>query len=149
MESALVFALLALAAGLGVALQAGINAHLGRSLGDPVLAAFVSFAVGAVGLGILVLALRPTLPGTQALAGIPAWAWMGGLLGAFYVATAILVAPRLGAASLVTLVIAGQVLTALVIDHYGWLGFQQQLVTWPRAVGAGLLAAGVALIRFA
>lgn len=137
---------LALLAGVAIAAQAGVNATLGRSLRDPGLAALVSFAVGTAALALFVLARRPILP-DEALASAPWWAWVGGLLGAFFVTLSVVIAPRLGAATALSLVVAAQLATALVLDHFGWLGFDERVVSWPRVVGVAMLVAGAALVR--
>ena len=74
--------------------------------------------------------------------------WIGGLLGAFYVLGSIVAAPRLGAVTLVALILAGQTLASLAVDHFGWVGFEEQPITPLRLAGVALLAAGVALVRF-
>jgi transporter family-2 protein len=74
--------------------------------------------------------------------------WIGGALGAFYVAASIITAPKLGAAQLVALVVAGQALASLVVDQFGWVGFEAKHVSAGRLVGMGLVFAGVALVRF-
>jgi transporter family-2 protein len=68
------------------------------------------------------------------------------MLGAFYVASSTVVAAELGTASLLGLALAGQLATALVIDHFGWLGMPEHPITWVRAAGVLLLASGVWLI---
>lgn len=138
---------LVMLAGVAVASQSGVNATLARGVGGPVQAAFLSFAVGTVALLLVVLARRDAWPDAAALGALPWWAWVGGLLGAFYVTVAVLAAPKLGAGALVAGVIAGQLLAVVVIDHFGWLGFPQRLLTLPRMVGVVLLGAGALLVR--
>lgn len=135
--------LLALLAGVVVPIQVGLNAALRTSLASPLWAALLSFAVGTLTLGVICLPLRPwpqfaTLP--------PLWQWLGGVLGALYVTLAIVLAPRLGATSLMALVIAGQLGASLVLDHFGWLTFPQHPATPVRLLGVVLLSAGVMLI---
>jgi bacterial/archaeal transporter family-2 protein len=77
----------------------------------------------------------------------PWWVWTGGLLGAFYVLGSIVTAPKLGAATLVALILAGQAIASLAVDHFGWVGFEEQPITALRIVGVLLLAGGVALVR--
>lgn len=143
----LLFALAVLCGG-AIAAQAGVNATLGRGLASPIHAALVSFAVGTAALALVALARRDAVPGAAALSLIPWWAWIGGLLGAFFVAVSIALAPRLGAAALLAAVLAGQLATALALDHFGWLGFEERAITWRRIGGIALVAAGAALVRF-
>ena len=141
--------LVLLAIGLGVLLpvQAGINAQLRVTLGEPLTAALVSFLVGTVALALGGTLARAPLPLGPAWAASPWWHWIGGVLGAVYVAGAIVLAPRLGAATLVAAVVAGQMITSLVLDHFGWVGFPLQEVTPARLLGAGLIVAGVMLVQ--
>lgn len=137
--------LVGLGVGSLIALQVGINARLRQSLGSSLQAAFVSFAVGTAALAIAVAVDSRKLP-TEGFLRIPWWAWTGGFLGAFYITSTIVLAPRLGALALVALVVAGQILTAIVLDHFGLFAFSRQPVTASRLVGAALLMAGVLLV---
>jgi transporter family-2 protein len=142
------YLLFALAGGAALPLQAGINAQLATWLGSPVRAAFVSFAVGTlVLLAASALVFKP-LPSWGRIGDAPWWVWIGGALGAFYVAASIVSAPKLGAAQLIALVVAGQALVSLFVDQFGWVGFEQKDISIGRLVGVVLVGAGVALVRF-
>lgn len=134
-------------AGCLIATQAGVNSSLARVLGHPVLAATASFLVGTTALVLCSLGLRRHWPAPAAVEGAPWWIWTGGLLGAFFVVTAAALAPRLGAATLLGLAVAGQLTFAIVLDHYGLVGFPVRHVTPWRVLGAGLLMAGTIMIR--
>lgn len=138
--------LLGLGVGIGLVVQVGMNGTLRALLGSPIVAALISFVVGSIALAGFVAVTRAPLPVRAQLAAVPAWAWLGGILGAFYVASSVIVGPRLGAATLLALVVLGQLGTSLVVDHFGWLGFAQHSITAVRLLGAGLLFAGVVLI---
>jgi len=138
--------ILGLTAGLGLALQVGMNAQLRRVLGSAYSAALISFLVGTTALVTLMLLTRTAIPSREGLAAVPMWAWFGGLFGAFYVAISTIVAAELGATSLLALALAGQLLMALVVDHFGWLGLPENPITLGRLFGVSLLAAGVWLI---
>ncbi len=138
--------LLGLGVGIGLVLQVGMNSTLRSLLGSPILAAFISFVVGAVALAGFLGVLRTPLPPRAQWMAVPAWAWFGGILGAFYVASSVIVGPRLGAATLLALVVLGQLGTSLIVDHFGWLGFAQHPLTLMRLTGAALLFGGVLLI---
>ena len=142
------YLLFAVAAGAMLPFQFGINAQLSHWLGSPIRAAFVSFLVGTVALLILSAVVRRPLPSAARLGEIPWWVWIGGLLGAFYVAGSIVTAPKLGAATLVAAVVAGQAAASVLVDQYGWVGFKEHHLSPGRAVGMVLVAAGVALVRF-
>jgi transporter family-2 protein len=142
------YLLFAFAGGVVLPLQAGINAQLGHWLGSPVRAAFVSFLVGTIVLLVAAAFVFKPLPSWAKLGNAPWWVWIGGILGAFYVAASIVTAPKLGAAQLVALVVAGQALASLVVDQFGWVGFETKHISVGRALGMGLVFAGVALVRF-
>jgi transporter family-2 protein len=133
-------------AGIAVTLQIGVNSALRFSLGNPVFAAFSSFLIGTIGLFFYVVVARVSWPTMGIITKVPAWAWLGGLLGAFYVVTAIVAAPKLGAASLVSTIVATQLCTSLVLDHFGLVGFAQHSINIWRVAGALLLIVGVTLI---
>ena len=144
--AALLPALLVLLAGGMIAIQAPTNAILARAGGSPVLAALISFAVGTVGLLIAWLATS-NRPSPTAFAGLPWYAWLGGLYGATFVAVAAYAAPRIGLASLITIGIAGQIAVALWLDHLGALGLPREPINVGRIAGALLVMAGVVLVR--
>ena len=139
--------LFALVAGAMLPFQAGINAQLAHWLHSPIRAAFVSFLVGTVLLFVLAIAAWRPVPGGARLAAAPWWVWVGGLLGAFYVVGSVVTAPRLGAATLIALVVAGQAIASVVVDHFGLVGFKEQHVTPGRTIGMVLVVAGVTLVR--
>jgi bacterial/archaeal transporter family-2 protein len=138
--------LLGIIAGFGLTVQVGMNTQLRKVLQSANLAALVSFTVGTAALVLLIFLMRTPLPARATFAAVPWWAWLGGLLGAFYVATSTVVAVELGATSLLGLALAGQLATALVIDHFGWLGLPENPITWTRLAGVALLGVGVWLI---
>jgi transporter family-2 protein len=141
------YLLVCLLAGALMPLQAGVNAQLARWVGSPVTASLVSFAVGTLALLVYTLAARPQLPALAALASAPWWVWVGGLLGGVFVTAAAAFAPRLGAATFISITIAGQVLVSILLDHFGIVGFAARPVTVPRLLGALLLIVGVLLVR--
>jgi transporter family-2 protein len=138
--------LLALVAGAVLPFQAAVNGQLKVALGNPLFAAFVSFSVGTGFVLALLLMTRASLPTN--VGAIPWWQWLlGGLLGASYLVLVIVLTPLLGVALSFSLIVAGQMLMAMVLDHYGLLGIPLHPVNAPRVAGAALLVAGVVLIR--
>jgi transporter family-2 protein len=142
------YLLFALAAGAMLPIQFGINAQLASWLGSSVRAAFVSFVVGAVSLAVVALVVARDWPVGDRVSSAPWWVWIGGALGAFYVLGSIVAAPRLGAVTLFVMILAGQALASLLVDQFGWVGFEQHPINALRLAGVALLAAGVALVRF-
>jgi transporter family-2 protein len=142
------YVLFAFAAGAALPVQFGINAQLSSWLDSPVRAAFVSFLTGAIILAVGAALLFKPLPSGSRLGHAPWWVWIGGAFGAFYVVASIVAAPRLGAATVVAVIVAGQSLASVVVDHYGWVGFEPRHVSAGRLVGMALVGSGVALVRF-
>ena len=146
--SQLFLLLFALLTGVMLAVQAPLNTGLGKAVGSPVYGALLSFLAGLLALFAYVLVDRSVrFADVQGAAGLPWYYWMGGVLGAVYVAGIIILAPRLGVALTFGLSLAGQMAVGLLIDHYGWLGIPAHAINWPRLLGVGLIVAGVVLIR--
>lgn len=133
-------------AGIAFVVQQAVNANLKGALGSGLWAGFVNFTVGGMAIGLLALALREPFPSLDAAARAPWYAWIGGLLGALYIVGAILLIPRLGAAAVIALLVVGQMLMSLALDHFGGLGVPIHALSAPRIGGALLLVIGVMLI---
>ena len=141
------YILLALAAGAMMPTQAATNNKMAMIVDSPVLSAFISFVVGTIALLVYLLVSGVPLGNLAASKEAPAIAWVGGLLGAFFVASAVTLVPRLGVAMTFSLIVAGQMLVTLVIDHFGLLGVPVKEINLPRLGGILLITAGVVLIR--
>jgi transporter family-2 protein len=138
---------LALGAGVSVATQQVLNGSLRTALGSPAWAGLISYAGGLLTMIVAVIALGEGVPSLRVMAGVPWWAWSGGLFGGAFILLAILLLPSLGAATLFALVIAGQVLAAVTLDHFGVFGLTTHPISTARLAGAAFLIAGVILIR--
>jgi transporter family-2 protein len=143
----LILVVVALVSGACLPIQAGVNSALRFHLGRPEIAALVSFSVGFLALLVWVLVTRQPWPSAAQAGRAPWWVWTGGVIGAFYVTTVVLLTPRLGVAATLAISIAGQMVTAVALDHYGALGVPLRAFSPGRALGAALLVAGVVLIR--
>jgi transporter family-2 protein len=141
------YLLFAVVAGAMLPFQFGINAQLSHWVGSPIRAAFVSFLVGTIALLIISAFVRRPLPSLERLGEVPWWVWIGGLLGAFYVAGSIVTAPKLGAVTLVAAIVFGQTLASVLVDQFGWVGFKEHHASPGRLAGVVLVAAGVVLVR--
>jgi transporter family-2 protein len=138
---------LAIGAGISFVIQQGVNSDLRTALGSAAWAGFVSYLGGTLCMLVLAYALHDTFPPASAIVRSNWWAWTGGLFGAIYIAISIFILPRLGAATFVALLVAGQMLGSLVLDSYGLLGAPEHAVGPGRILGAILLIGGVVLIR--
>ena len=142
-EAALVA--LVILAGAFLPLQALINARLGGALGSPLWGAAAQNIIGALGMLAIIALMRPAMPSLSAVAGVPAWAWLGGLMGMVYVFSVLVAAPALGAARMMVCVIAGQMVASIALDHFGVL-HERRPISLTTLGGAALLLAGAALV---
>jgi len=147
MSNTYFYLLIALLAGAMMPTQAATNNKMAAFVDSPVLAAFISFFVGTIALLAYLLLTGIPLANIAGVREAPAIAWAGGLLGAFFVAASVTLVPRLGVALTFSLIIAGQMIVTLVIDHFGLLGVEVKPVNWPRMAGIILITGGVVLIR--
>ncbi|WAX92845.1 DMT family transporter [Aminobacter sp. NyZ550] len=140
----------ALAAGAAIPFQAGANAMLGRLLGHPLWATMVSLAVSVALAVPVMVAFKVPVPSfaTAATTG-PWWIWIGGAAGVVYVTAALLLAPKMGAASFIVAVIGGQMMASLVIDHFGLMGFVQRPASFARIAGLVLIVVGLTVTQWA
>jgi transporter family-2 protein len=140
----LVYAALAVAAGAAATVQAATNAGLARAtgLGQAVIVNTIVVLLASIGLWAALGA-----PRTFLAAGAPWTLYLGGLFGFVIVASLTVVFPKIGAAYAIALMVGGQCLAALVVDHYGLIGMPREPMTLQRLIGAALVAAGVAVFR--
>ncbi|MCD9096305.1 DMT family transporter [Luteimonas fraxinea] len=131
--------------GMLLPLQALLNARVGALTEGALFASFLSFAVGTFALGLVLLVTRTQLPSMRTLATLPPWLWCGGLIGAVFVFCGTLLVPRLGAAGMICLIVAGQLVGSLLLDHYGVLS-QPRPVDAVRLAGAVLVGIGALLV---
>jgi transporter family-2 protein len=142
------FALLAMLAGASFVMQQAVNASLRGALGSAAWAGFFSYLGGTLTMLAVIAVLREAWSPAQPVARIPWWLWSGGFFGAVYIVVAILLLPRLGAATVIALIVLGQMLASLAFDHWGAFGLPTHPVDLPRLLGAALLVAGVVLLRW-
>jgi transporter family-2 protein len=139
--------LLALGAGISVSVQQVLNGGLRSALGSPAWAGLFSYVGGLLTMIVVVITLGEHVPSWKTVAGVPWWAWSGGVFGGTFILLAILLLPSLGAATLFALIIAGQMLATITLDHFGVLGLAPHPINLSRLLGAALLIGGVILIK--
>ncbi len=148
MNGRTIYLLAALAGGAVLPVQVAINTLLRRYVGEAMQVTFISYVAGALAsLAICVLARYP-LPAAAALSQTSWWMWVGGCLGTFYVWSTIFAAPKIGAALALALTIAGQMIAALFLDHYGAIGLTKYTASPTRIAGAVLVVLGVSLVAY-
>lgn len=137
---------LAFLSGAFLPIQAGLNAKLGKAAESPVYASMLSFLIGTLGLITYILLTKQSV----SWAGVreaPAHVWLGGLLGAFYVTVIILAFPKLGPGLTFGLVVAGQMIISILLEHFNILVAQQNSISLMKLLGVLLVVAGVIIIR--
>jgi transporter family-2 protein len=135
-------------AGVGLAVQSGSNAVLGRLLGHPMWALFWQFAAGTLLVVALMVAMRVPYPAFAAASATgPWWIWIGCATGTYFIFAALSLSPVIGVGGFIAALVAGQMIAALALDHFGLVGLEERPLTAMRALGGLLIIAGVLLIQ--
>ncbi|RYZ53947.1 MAG: DMT family transporter [Sphingobacteriales bacterium] len=142
----IIWVVLAFVAGAFLPLQAAMNGKLAKAGGSPYFASMISFAVGVLALVIYILMTSQTVS-LKELRAAPSYAWAGGILGAFYVTVIVLAFPKIGPALTFGLVVAGQLLLSMLMEHFQIMGAQSQPMSIGRIAGILLVLAGVAMMK--
>ena len=146
MRTTLLLVILGLVSGALIPVQAASNAALTRVIsGNIPFAALTLFLVAAGATALAVVASGQGMPGWADLKQAPWWSYSGGLIVAFYVLTITFPSPRLGVGTAMALIVTGQILAALTIDHFGLLRSLTISLTPMRAAGAALMVVGAFL----
>ena len=136
---------LALVAGIAGSIQVAVMGRFGERIGS-IEALVANLAFSTLLASLLLLALRQGLGGVGGAFRAPWWYWVGGGgMGVLVVFSITLCAPRIGATATIGLLIAGQLAMGVVIDRLGLFGVDEVALTWPRALGVGLLGLGAGL----
>jgi bacterial/archaeal transporter family-2 protein len=135
-------------AGAFIPVMAVLNARLGAALGESLHAPFILFCVGLLVTSISALALAGSLPSIGQLSKTPALNLVGGVIVAFYVISATLLAPRIGVSNFIVFAVSSQILMSIAIDHFGWFGVQIRPADSIKLIGAGLLISGLVITQF-
>ncbi len=146
MRTLLLMGCAALAAGV-IPIQTTLNGRLGQLLANPLLASLVSFVGGTLALGLLLLVTTPGVPSIPQGVRIPWYLLTGGFFGAVFVTTVLMLAPRIGITNVLAAAIAGQLIAALIIDHYGLMNLPQSSISLTKVLGCSLLIGGMLLIQ--
>jgi transporter family-2 protein len=128
-----------------VALQAPVNAVLGKAVGS-FQSAFLNFVIGTIAIAAIVALARGGFGTLGDARSVPWYYLTGGLFGAAYVTTVLVTVKSLGAAPVTAATIAGQLTASVVLDQFGLLGLPKDPITVGKVVGILLLVAGVYLV---
>lgn len=142
----LLWIVLAFMSGAFLPIQAGLNTRLGKAAANPVYASMFSFIVGAAALVIYIFITRQNIS-WSGIKEAPPYVWLGGLLGAFYVTVIILAFPQLGPGLTFGLVVAGQMIVSVLLEHNNILVVRQNPISLMKVLGIALVIAGVIIIR--
>ena len=146
MKATWILWLLALVAGALIPVQAAANAALSKSIrGNVPASALILFLVAGIVTVVALLLAREPAPTLESLRSAPWWSYLGGLIVAFYVLSITFLAPRIGIGTAISLIVTGQILAALTIDHFGLLRSLTFPLTPVRLLGAVLMGLGVFL----
>lgn len=146
MRNDVIFLVLALLTGALIPIQAGTNAVFSKSVGNPLITGLMVFVIGLVGMLALVLVSKTALPTPQQLTAAPVAGYLGGLIVATYVVMITILVPRIGVGTAIGLIVTGQILCAVTIDHFGFFQVAVRPITVTRLAGMLLLVSGVYLI---
>jgi transporter family-2 protein len=138
--------IMAFISGAFLPIQAGLNTRLGKSIESPVYASMISFIVGAFAVFLYIFFTKQHVSWTG-IKTVPAYAWIGGVLGAFYVTIIILAFPKIGPGLTFGLVVAGQMIFAVLLDHFNILVTHQHSINIWRILGVLMIIGGVVVIR--
>jgi transporter family-2 protein len=125
-----------------------MNGALRNALANPWLASLISFLPVVAFLAVLFFCVPRPLPTADGLNGMPWWAPLGGLVGAFAVVAGLLFVNKVGAGAFAGLTITANIVMSLVIDQFGWFGMEVHPLSIGRVIGGALMACGIALVAW-
>lgn len=143
----IVYYILPVLAGIAMSIQSGINSQLRAAIQHPLVAAFISFICGTLAIAAVLVLSRDSLPTVAQYQSVSWYKYTGGLLGAFIVTVALLAVSRIGAANMFVLIVAGQLVTAVFMDHFALLGMPFRPVNLQKFLGIVLLIVGAYLVN--
>ena len=130
-----------------VPLQLAFNGQLSGVTRNAFTASLIVFLIGSVVLTLIVLVTRPALPSVATLASAPPTVWLGGAIATVYIVAIVVLTPRLGVGLTTALILVGQIVTALALDHFGAFGNAQHTLNLGRAAGLALMVGGIVAIK--
>lgn len=146
MKENIIFLALALITGALIPIQASTNAAFSKSVGDPLITGLMVFVVGFFGMLVLAFILKAPTPSLAQIKSAPLYGYAGGIIVATYVVMITILVPRLGVGAAISLIVTGQIICAVAIDHFGLFGVQPRSFDLTRAAGITLMIAGVYLV---
>ena len=142
----LIYYLSAIAAGIANPAQAGANSQLRKSTGQAIFSGVIIYASGLLFMLAVQMVARQAWPDKGKLEMTPWWAWTGGLLSIASTLAGVTLAQRLGSGVFTGITLTASITMSIVLDHFGWIGFQQHTASWPRIAGGALMVGGLWLV---
>jgi bacterial/archaeal transporter family-2 protein len=146
MKITFIYLLLALVTGALIPIQAVTNAAFNKSVANPLITGIMVFVVGFFGMLILSLAMRISWPSVNQLASAPGYGYLGGLIIATYVVMITVLVPRIGVGTSISVIVTGQILCAVAIDHFGFFGVHVRSIDANRLIGVLMMITGIYFI---
>jgi len=138
--------LFVVAAGSFTAVQAGANSQLRKSLDQPLIALLCVYATALIPLAVAALFRLGAGVAPEKVSQVPWWAWLGGLLSVVSTIAGLLFAEKLGSLSFTSVAVTASLICGMLLDHFGWVGFETHRVNPGRLAGCALLLGGVFLV---
>ncbi len=145
MDKFIIFALLI---GLLLPTQAPMNATFAKAVGHPLWGAILSLSVSTLLILPMLFYFKVSAPNLSQIGQLPWWAWFGGTVGAIFVASAVVLVPKIGIANFSVLAIGGQVIGALILDHFGLLNMPVRPLNLTKLLGTIIMIGGILLVQF-
>jgi transporter family-2 protein len=142
----IIWIVMAFIAGSFLPIQSGMNNKLAKAGGSPVHASMISFAIGLLALVIYIILTSQNVS-WRGIKDAPTYAWIGGILGAFYVTIIVLAFPKIGPGLTFGLVVSGQLLISMLMEHFHIMGAQQIPISIGRIMGMLLIISGVIIMK--
>ncbi len=146
MKNDLIYLGLAVITGALIPIQAATNTVFSKSIGNPFITGLMVFSVGLIGMILFVLISRTHIPPVQQLVSAPAYSYLGGIIVATYVVMITILAPRIGVGTAIGLIVTGQIICAVLIDHFGLFNVAIHSINSTRIAGVLLMIGGVYLV---
>ena len=143
MRNEITFLILALLTGALIPIQAATNSMFSKSIGNPYITGLIVFIVGLVGMIIFIIISRTTVPAPSQFLSAPLSGYLGGLIVATYVVMITILVPKIGVGPAIGLIVTGQIICAVVIDHFGLFNVPVRTVSLTRFVGVILMISGI------
>jgi transporter family-2 protein len=146
MKSNLIYLVMALITGALIPIQASTNAAFSKSVGNPYVTGLMVFIVGLAGMLLFTLVSGTSIPTAKQLGEAPLYGYLGGIIVATYVVMITILVPRLGVGTAIGFIVTGQILFAVIIDHFGLFSVAPRSIDITRFIGVVMVVGGVYLV---